>query len=45
MGLALSSRIVQDHGGAIKASSPPSGGALFEVLLPMRRVETRTSGQ
>jgi signal transduction histidine kinase len=37
LGLSLSGRIVQDHGGVVSASSPPGGGALFEVKLPIRR--------
>lgn len=41
LGLALSSRIVQDHGGAITASNHSDGGALFVVRLPLRRVERR----
>ena len=42
MGLAISSKIVQDHGGVITASNAPAsegGGAVFEVRLPLRREE------
>jgi len=35
MGLAISSKIVQDHGGTITASNADDGGALFEVVLPL----------
>jgi signal transduction histidine kinase len=41
MGLALSARIIQEHGGSISAGNAPDGGALFEVRLPRRRVERR----
>ena len=37
MGLAISSKIVQDHGGTIAATNAAGGGALFEVRLPLRR--------
>ncbi len=43
IGLAISSRIVQDHGGAISATNAPDGGALFEVRLPVRRQDERTA--
>lgn len=35
MGLAISSKIVQDHGGVITAANARGGGALFEVRLPV----------
>lgn len=34
LGLAVSQRIVQEHGGAISVRSGPSGGSIFEVTLP-----------
>jgi two-component system OmpR family sensor kinase len=35
LGLALSQAIVQAHGGGIDAASPPGGGAVFTIRLPL----------
>jgi signal transduction histidine kinase len=35
LGLFISSEIVKRHGGAILCSSPPDGGTLMEVRLPL----------
>lgn len=34
LGLAISRRIMQEHGGRLTASNPPPGGAMFVVELP-----------
>jgi signal transduction histidine kinase len=35
LGLSISRRIVEDHGGWIRAESPPGQGATFRVFLPL----------
>ncbi len=37
LGLSVSRRIVEDHGGWIEAESPPEQGATFRVFLPLER--------
>jgi two-component system sensor histidine kinase HydH len=36
LGLVVSKRIAEDHGGGISASNPPEGGACFVVRLPIK---------
>lgn len=36
LGLAVVQRIVRAHGGTLRHHAPPSGGATFEVDLPLR---------
>jgi signal transduction histidine kinase len=35
LGLAIAAEIVRSHGGRIELESPPGGGALFKVSLPL----------
>jgi len=37
LGLSISYEIVKKHGGEIRANSPPGGGAIFTVRLPLTR--------
>jgi signal transduction histidine kinase len=37
LGLSISYEIVTKHGGEIRAQSPPAGGAVFTVRLPVAR--------
>lgn len=43
LGLAVSRRIVEDHGGVITVDDNPAGGARFTVLLP--RVQDHTASR
>ena len=42
IGLAMTYRIVQLHGGAMDVSSEPGSGAVFTMRLPLAVAETRT---
>lgn len=35
VGLALTHRVITDHGGTLTATNAPSGGALFTIRLPL----------
>jgi signal transduction histidine kinase len=37
LGLSISYEIVKKHGGEIRAESPPGGGAVFTVRIPLTR--------
>jgi signal transduction histidine kinase len=37
LGLSISSEIVTKHGGEIRAQSPPAGGTVFTLRLPVVR--------
>jgi two-component system NtrC family sensor kinase len=44
LGLSVSRRIVEEHGGWITAESPPGEGATFRVCLPLIAVGHRERG-
>ena len=44
LGLAVSRRIVEDHGGWIRAESPPGHGATFRIGLPVGAAHRREGG-
>ena len=44
MGLAISRTIVDAHGGELRASSNPAGGATFQFTLPVDTSPTRQPG-
>jgi signal transduction histidine kinase len=44
LGLSLSRRIAEQHGGAIEARSTPGEGSEFEVRLPLTAPELQTAG-
>ncbi|MBW6484568.1 MAG: HAMP domain-containing protein [Syntrophobacterales bacterium] len=39
LGLAICKQIIEQHGGAIYAQNDPAGGALFCIVLPVRKGE------
>ena len=43
LGLAISSGIVTDHGGRLMAHNADSGGAVFEVQLPILGEKTKAA--
>ncbi len=43
LGLAVSSRIVEEHGGQIEVANTPTGGAVFTVSLPQTVAVERQS--
>ncbi len=45
LGLAVSRKIVRDHGGEIEFEEPPSGGARFNVRLPAFRLSGKIAGE
>ncbi len=45
LGLSVSRRIVEDHGGWIEAESPPGQGATFRVFLPLQPSNRPSGGR
>jgi nitrogen-specific signal transduction histidine kinase len=45
MGLAISKRIMQEHGGRLTGSNAPPGGAVFVVEVPLADEVTANSGR
>ncbi len=39
LGLAICKQMIGQHGGSIAAGNDPSGGALFRIVLPVRKEE------
>jgi signal transduction histidine kinase len=39
LGLAICKQMIEQHGGSIGAENDPAGGALFRIVLPVRRGE------
>ena len=37
LGLAICRRIIEEHGGTIRATNPQHGGAAVIISLPLRR--------
>jgi len=44
LGLSISRRIVEMHQGRIRAFNPETGGAAFEIVLPVRQSASRDNG-
>ena len=44
LGLFISRRIVEKHGGRITADNGPDGGAVFTVVLPVRTGDSGEAG-
>lgn len=40
LGLAITERIIREHGGEIRVESSPGAGTTFMVLLPLKQTET-----
>jgi PAS domain S-box-containing protein len=38
LGLAITKRIIEEHGGNISLQNNPSGGALFKIVFPVKKV-------
>jgi polar amino acid transport system substrate-binding protein len=45
LGLSISSRIVEEHGGTMEFTSEPGKGTTVSVLLPAHRADPMEKGQ
>jgi signal transduction histidine kinase len=43
LGLAIAHKVVEAHGGSLMALSPPEGGTLFRIELPLHEIAGRPS--
>jgi signal transduction histidine kinase len=43
LGLAICRKIIDFHGGRIRAGNSPDGGAVFTIVLPLRHFLDRDS--
>jgi len=44
LGLAVTKKIVEEHGGEIQATSKVGGGTTFRIVLPLHSIKAKDSG-
>jgi signal transduction histidine kinase len=42
LGLAITERIIKEHGGEISVESTPGNGTIFTVMLPLQQEQRET---